>query len=379
MSNTIRKQFDITRKGDEIIVNTGAFDREKDRVFPSGARLENYMKNPVMLWGHNYRDPGYVIGTAKDIRVDDQKIIVRPDLRKPASDNDPMNIIRALWDAGIIRTASIGFLPLNEPKRNEKGGFDFDEWELLEISLVPVPANQEALRLAAKGLDNELDEHTQDSGIVTLSVDDLDLVSENINGWTVNNTWTWDQKFILSDETVKAVVEQLTPALADMLTFSLLGIISRGAIPYKKHPLASPDADWNGPAEVRKASVDDLRVMCAWFDSANPEVKASYKLPHHRADDHYTVWAGVRAAMAALLGARGGVRIPEEDRRGVYNHLARHYREFDKEPPELREYSPDELKALFPDLYEGPALEEMTVARLANHLDQLIQSLKERT
>jgi glutamine synthetase type III len=38
--------------------------------------------------------------------------------------------------------------------------------------------------------------------------------------------------------------------------------------------------------------------------------------------------------MATLLGARGGVDIPAEDRRNVYEHLARHYREFDEEPPE---------------------------------------------
>jgi hypothetical protein len=36
---------------------------------------------------------------------------------------------------------------------NEVGGKDFVEWELLEISIVPIPANQNALRLAVKALD----------------------------------------------------------------------------------------------------------------------------------------------------------------------------------------------------------------------------------
>ena len=39
--------------------------------------------------------------------------------------------------------------------------------------------------------------------------------------------------------------------------------------------------------------------------------------------------------MAALFGARGGVDIPSADRRPVYNHLAKHYKEFGKEPPEF--------------------------------------------
>jgi len=45
----------------------------------------------------------------------------------------------------------------------------------------------------------------------------------------------------------------------------------------------------------------------------------------------------VAAAMAALLGARGGVELPAEDRRKVYNHLAQHYRQFEREPPTFRE------------------------------------------
>lgn len=107
-------------------------------------------------------------------------------------------------------------------------------------------------------------------------------------------------------------------------------------VPFKSWPLAPESATWDAAAEIRKADVDDLRVMATWFDSETADTKAAYKLPHHRAADKYTVWAGVSAAMGALLGARGGVDIPQSDRRRVYSHLARHYREFDKEPPDLR-------------------------------------------
>jgi hypothetical protein len=86
--------------------------------------------------------------------------------------------------------------------------------------------------------------------------------------------------------------------------------------------------------------------MSTWFDSENPDVKSSYKLPHHRAEGHNTVWRGVAAAMVALLGGRGGVDIPDDDRRGVYNHLSRHYGEFDKDPPEFKHYTAADLKAM---------------------------------
>lgn len=87
----------------------------------------------------------------------------------------------------------------------------------------------------------------------------------------------------------------------------------------------------------------------AWSPRRIPERFEDLKLPHHRPSDGAVVWAGVRAAMAALFGARGGVDIPEMDRRKVYDHLARHYRAFDKEPPAFKDYSPIELAGIFPE------------------------------
>ena len=45
------------------------------------------------------------------------------------------------------------------------------------------------------------------------------------------------------------------------------------------------------------------------------------------------VWHGVRSAMQVLLGSRGGVDILESDANKVYDHLAEHCHEFDREPP----------------------------------------------
>lgn len=87
-----------------------------------------------------------------------------------------------------------------------------------------------------------------------------------------------------------------------------------------------------------KGTIDwpKYRKGFAWFDSANAESFGSYKLPHHDIIDGklVVIWKGVSAAMAALMGARGGVDIPEDDWDSVYNHLAKHYKQFDKEVPE---------------------------------------------
>jgi len=145
------KEFEIQKDNDWIVVNTPAVDRDRDRVLPSGGDLQNYFKNPVLLWGHNYHDPWAVIGETAEIQLSKDSISVRVELREPAAPNDPMWIIAALWEQDLIKAASVGFLPRNV-EENEFGGLDFTDWELLEISLVPVPANQEALRLAVKAL-----------------------------------------------------------------------------------------------------------------------------------------------------------------------------------------------------------------------------------
>lgn len=108
-----------------------------------------------------------------------------------------------------------------------------------------------------------------------------------------------------------------------------------GAIPYKRTPLAPESQAWDGPAEVARATVDDLKVMCAWVDSSKPDIEASYKLAHHVAGgQHACVWRGVAQCMSIMFGGRGGVDMPDSDRRAVYDHLASHYKDFGKPVPD---------------------------------------------
>ncbi len=143
----------------------------------------------------------------------------------------------------------------------------------------------------------------------------------------------------------------------------------KGALPFKASPMAAKDAEWDGPAEVAQASVDDLKAMCAWVNTDDAENKTGYKLPHHRADDgHTVVWRAVAAAMAALLGSRGGVDIPATDRRAVYNHLSQHYAQFDEEPPDFKLFSLwdsfHEIKQTFETLVAERSAGETKIGRM---------------
>ncbi|HXF37542.1 MAG TPA: hypothetical protein VNO17_10230 [Actinomycetota bacterium] len=117
-----------------------------------------------------------------------------------------------------------------------------------------------------------------------------------------------------------------------------------------RSPKAPEDRGWNwhGTAEADQTDAllehggwEAMATAHAWYDpEADPEhdpprEKGAYKLPHHELIDGElrVVWAGVRSAMQVLQGARGGVDLPEGDREAVYEHLAEHYRQFDREPP----------------------------------------------
>ena len=111
-------------------------------------------------------------------------------------------------------------------------------------------------------------------------------------------------------------------------------------------PKAPIDRDWQWSGTDKLDAIaehggwDAVANAHAWYDGGRgdrepPQLKTAYKLPHHELVDGklQVVWGGVNSAMNVLLGGRGGADVPDEDRKAVYDHLARHYAEFDKQPP----------------------------------------------
>jgi HK97 family phage prohead protease len=152
----ITKTFNVKivnhkKDGGRILITTPAVDRDKDRVLPQGVKIDNYLKNPVVQWGHDYSSPYSTIGRTTNIEVTPEGVVADFELRPAVNDQDPQNVVRLLWEGGWVKAASIGFIPLKGTK-NAEGGSDYTESELLEWSLVSIPANQTALALAVKGL-----------------------------------------------------------------------------------------------------------------------------------------------------------------------------------------------------------------------------------
>lgn len=125
----------------EIIITTENVDRMGEVIKADGWETENYMKNPIVLWGHNYSLLPVGITDSLEKTVNGQ-LIARG--RFAPADANPMGQqLRRLYDLGLQRASSVGFIP------KEYEGNLITKAELLEWSFVTVPANPHALTLLA--------------------------------------------------------------------------------------------------------------------------------------------------------------------------------------------------------------------------------------
>jgi len=139
----------------ETPVDMGWGDPEVLRT--AGARLERYQANPVVLDSHNRCSLGDVVGQAVSIEREDRQLVVRIRFSEATQSGRQG---WALVQEGSLRAVSIGYRVckiLEVPSGEEDGEGDglvrgpavvVTEWELLEVSLVPVPADPNALKRA---------------------------------------------------------------------------------------------------------------------------------------------------------------------------------------------------------------------------------------
>jgi HK97 family phage prohead protease len=287
-----------TDKGMIAIASDESLDRDDEVISVDGWDLENYKSNPVLLWQHN-RAPAHnqlPIGRAKSIRVQDidgkRKLVFEPEF----DDSTPFNkTVVDMVKKGLLNTFSVGFIG------KQKEDNLYKRQELLEISLVPVPSNASATFI----------QRAKDAGFKKSKA----------------------LKFV------------------DLKT----------VVPYRAWEPAPESRSWDGNAAENRAREwaggpnkeeidwDMYKSVFTWYDGTEEDNYSVYKLPHHDVigGDLVTVWRGIVAAMAALMGARGGVDIPEGDKKEVYDHLARHYKQFDQTPPDYKFVEDESLKHMF--------------------------------
>jgi len=166
--DTLRKgktEADNLRHTALVTATTNDVDRDSEIVLPAGLDRKYFRKNPVILYGHNSELPpiGYSLWEKMEGNLLKSfiKFADRP-TDYPPIEWFPETIFN-LVEQKVLRGISIGFLPLDVRPPTEKEILANPSWvsakriitksHLLEISVVPIGCNQNALiEAVTKGL-----------------------------------------------------------------------------------------------------------------------------------------------------------------------------------------------------------------------------------
>jgi len=132
-----------------FVASTGEVDRDGDILEPAGWVLDNYLRNPVILVGH---DQGSLpVARAARVWVESGRLEVDVEFPAPGT-SEASDEAHDLVAQGFLRAVSVSFRPLVTPEPlYSTGGHRYTRMELFEISLVSLPANASALAAALGG------------------------------------------------------------------------------------------------------------------------------------------------------------------------------------------------------------------------------------
>lgn len=139
LAGAVVKDETLGERQIRVVVSTPTPDRVKDVMDPAGCVLDGYRSNPIVLAGHDRKSP---IGTAAiEVKQDRVEAVIT---FAPAGISVKADEYCGLAKAGILNTVSPGFQEI-EAAAIKGGGIHYKRWELLELSLVAVPAQPEAV------------------------------------------------------------------------------------------------------------------------------------------------------------------------------------------------------------------------------------------
>jgi len=168
--NQKRLNADVMEVDEDRIVaklTTVSVDRDGEVLIPQGMNSKEYEKNPVLFYNHDYANP---IGTVKRLKRTDDAVIGELKFAKRPDDYEGdffPQFVETLVKQEIIKGVSVGFVAENGGQRlaskADRSRFGsgikrvFNKWKLLEVSIAPLPANQDALiEAVGKGIVSPL-------------------------------------------------------------------------------------------------------------------------------------------------------------------------------------------------------------------------------
>jgi HK97 family phage prohead protease len=147
------------------MASTSDFDRAGDTIDAEAwtkGGLNNFEKNPIILFNHDYNKP---IGRATGLKVTENGLELKAKISKSAPDH-----VAQLVKEGILGAFSVGFRVKDADYLTETDGLKIKDAELFEVSVVSVPCNQAATFSLAKSFDS-MEEYNEFKKTFTNRVD----------------------------------------------------------------------------------------------------------------------------------------------------------------------------------------------------------------
>lgn len=146
----------------EFVISTSSPDRHGDTVDAKGWVLDNFFKGGAgpVLFAHDSDSLPVGKSPLVETRSRPKKLVGQVEF---ASEIDPFAaMVEQMVERGFLKSASVGFQPIEfefEDEADYWSPINFKKQELLEFSIVPVPANPDCVLLAKEaGIDlRELD------------------------------------------------------------------------------------------------------------------------------------------------------------------------------------------------------------------------------
>ena len=131
--------------------STDAQDRAGDVILPTAwtmGGLKNFESNPILLFNHNYNKP---IGKVVAVETDNKGLKIKGVISKSSGE------VYDLVKEGVLSTFSVGFMIKEADYNKHTDGLIVKSAELLEVSVVSVPCNQDATFSVAKSFETQDD------------------------------------------------------------------------------------------------------------------------------------------------------------------------------------------------------------------------------
>ena len=329
-----RIETDIQKKDNlsmSFVASTPTADRYNDIISIDAWNLSSYKSNPIILFNH---DPTALPIGKGDVEIIDGKLLI--DIHFDKKDPVAAEIGRKCKE-GYLNAVSVGFSPLesiersalpddHEYKSNE--GNYYTSVELLEVSVVTIPANSEAV--AAKKYRNNR----------SIAKHILEILEEE-GRYLIAIKKEQKEEEVVEEEVVEENSNEIIVKKSEFFN-----------LPVTDEPFNPRKQD---RAEIENAILSDgdwerYKKAHLWYNPENTETKEGYKFIVGRIRDPndpenaipekgrlYVYRDQLGAAIAAINGSRSKPNINDEERKSAYQVAEKYYEKLGLEAPPFKE------------------------------------------